>query len=900
MFVIRQSQLDAFRLPHREKIRQQAMAGLRSDGFDVEQLPDGHSFVATDERGAQTRLIYTDRILPETVRQPLGDEYHLSYTKNGQLSGIDYPGGEQLQLSRTPEGLITRLQTAPEQAFSLNYKESILKRVTYPGGAFRQFEHNASGLLTHLTDRTGHTRQYIRDELTGQLIGLVDPLNRTTHFTFDEGYLTGVIYADGSRQTVAYDEEDETLYVSLRDGKGFIQHYNGESLRELIWQDGPWVRFTQDADGRPLSIRTPDSQLTFGYAGHGLAAEQGILGTSQLVYQDNGQLTQVRLATGLVVGYGYDLNGRLSYIDAGDQRIQYEYGPNGLLLNTNYPNGLGQQEIQQHLGGLQQTRLTDKLGKVLAEQRYTYDAEQRLTGIEEAVSGQLCTLTYDAESRLLSVADRQTGQVREQFSYDAAGTLQQLNGWPVRSGPMGEIRAVGPDVWQYDALGNATSLRGPKGPMQLEFARNSTLSSLTINSQRWQYTYDGLGRRISKTDGQVRWQYAWLEGRLLAETYQPTPQANPVVRQYVYHPDTYTPVAFLEGEQLYTLHTDSRGAVTHAFDSRGVLVWQGEYSAFGNCREVVAYVRQPLRLAGQYADDESGLYYNVGRYYAPFVGQYISLDPQWLEQLDTYTYAYARQDPYGRHDPLGDFGPLLIIGGAALVGGLINAGVTAYQGGSWRQVGASFVHGALSGAGAAVGAMVGGIPGLMAGAAAGGFLGTLAEQAINGEPLSIVCALQAAAIEGLLAGTFGLAGKLLGPVLGRLGRAVAQSRIGQAIGRIFRKSSPNTPISGIKPYAKSRPTYGKNQVDDTFENARQPDGKVYDPNTGEEISWDKSRSRNGQWDMGHKPGREYRKLHKDYIDGKITKDEFLNIYRDPRNYQPELPKNNRSHKYEQD
>ncbi|MEZ0539510.1 RHS repeat-associated core domain-containing protein [Fibrella arboris] len=183
-----------------------------------------------------------------------------------------------------------------------------------------------------------------------------------------------------------------------------------------------------------------------------------------------------------------------------------------------------------------------------------------------------------------------------------------------------------------------------------------------------------------------------------------------------------------------------------------MLVWQGEYSAFGNCREVVASIRQPLRLAGQYADDESGLYYNVGRYYAPFVGQYISLNPQWLEQLDTYTYAYARQDPYGRHDPLGDFGPLLIIGGAALVG-----------------------------------AMVGGIPGLMAGAAAGGFLGTLAEQAINGDPLSLVCALQAAAIEGLLAGTFGLAGKLLGPVLGRLagsaGRWAAGTRIGQTLMR---------------------------------------------------------------------------------------------------------------------
>ena len=33
-------------------------------------------------------------------------------------------------------------------------------------------------------------------------------------------------------------------------------------------------------------------------------------------------------------------------------------------------------------------------------------------------------------------------------------------------------------------------------------------------------------------------------------------------------------------------------------------------------------------------------------------------------------------------------------------------------------------------------------------------------------------------------------------------------------------------------------------------------------------------------------------------DGKITKEEFLHRYRDPNNYRPELPINNRSHKYE--
>lgn len=52
--------------------------------------------------------------------------------------------------------------------------------------------------------------------------------------------------------------------------------------------------------------------------------------------------------------------------------------------------------------------------------------------------------------------------------------------------------------------------------------------------------------------------------------------------------------------------------------------------------------------------------------------------------------------------------------------------------------------------------------------------------------------------------------------------------------------------------------------------------------------------------MRHKPGHEYRKLHKDYMDGKITKEEFMTSYRDPNNYQPESPSENRSRKYEAD
>lgn len=76
------------------------------------------------------------------------------------------------------------------------------------------------------------------------------------------------------------------------------------------------------------------------------------------------------------------------------------------------------------------------------------------------------------------------------------------------------------------------------------------------------------------------------------------------------------------------------------------------------------------------------------------------------------------------------------------------------------------------------------------------------------------------------------------------------------------------------------------------------DGIVRDPNTLEELTWDKTRSRAGQWDMGHIRYHEYGRLHSDYMAERISKVEFLEEYRNPDNYLPESVHSNRSHKYE--
>jgi len=58
-----------------------------------------------------------------------------------------------------------------------------------------------------------------------------------------------------------------------------------------------------------------------------------------------------------------------------------------------------------------------------------------------------------------------------------------------------------------------------------------------------------------------------------------------------------------------------------------------------------------LRFQGQYADEETGLRYNLFRYYDPDVGRFVSQDPiGLLGGVNTYRYA---PDPLSWIDPLG-------------------------------------------------------------------------------------------------------------------------------------------------------------------------------------------------------------------------------------------------------
>ncbi|MBJ9165167.1 RHS domain-containing protein, partial [Citrobacter farmeri] len=111
------------------------------------------------------------------------------------------------------------------------------------------------------------------------------------------------------------------------------------------------------------------------------------------------------------------------------------------------------------------------------------------------------------------------------------------------------------------------------------------------------------------------------------------------------------PVVNIRNIHLY--QCDHRGMPVALINREGQTEWKAEADPWGELlsEENPHNIEQPLRLPGQWYDEESELHYNRHRYYDPQQGRYISQDPIGLKgEWNLYQYPL---DPVGYVDPLG-------------------------------------------------------------------------------------------------------------------------------------------------------------------------------------------------------------------------------------------------------
>ena len=101
---------------------------------------------------------------------------------------------------------------------------------------------------------------------------------------------------------------------------------------------------------------------------------------------------------------------------------------------------------------------------------------------------------------------------------------------------------------------------------------------------------------------------------------------------------------------------DRLGSTSLELDDRARILGQEEFYPYGGTALRVLRRRSEApnryRFTGRERDDESGLDHHGARYYAPWLGRWISCDPAGLVD-GTCVYEYCRSNPVAWHDPTG-------------------------------------------------------------------------------------------------------------------------------------------------------------------------------------------------------------------------------------------------------
>ena len=432
------------------------------------------------------------------------------------------------------------------------------------------------------------------------------------------------------------------------------------------------IRRTPTAEGVALGIESDEIAYRHDAAGRVLS-ESGINGAVGYEWDALSNLTGLTLPGGQKLAWLHYGSGHVSAIRFGQQLV------------TEFTRDRLHREVRRTQGAREQLRQYDSLGRrtlqrselstdvtlpeqALLERLYRYTARGELSGVSDTLRGEV-DYGYDAEGRLLKHYEARQGHSRAQFSYDAADNLAASDAAvPVTDNRLQHWQAL---FMKYDHWGNLVSRRNGLYEQHYAYdAENRLVSARGTGPEgrfEARYHYDALGRRTRKivttTHGTTDTRFLWQGYRLLQEQ-----QESGLCSTYLYDPnEAWSPLARVDhlrdqsSGEIYWFNTDLNGAPLEVTDERGAVRWSGQYGSFGEVRHQsegfsrvvnrTAMAHQPLRYAGQYADGETGLHYNLFRYYDPQVGRFIVQDPIGLNGgWNLYQYA---PNPLGWIDPLG-------------------------------------------------------------------------------------------------------------------------------------------------------------------------------------------------------------------------------------------------------
>jgi RHS repeat-associated protein len=339
---------------------------------------------------------------------------------------------------------------------------------------------------------------------------------------------------------------------------------------------------------------------------------------------------------------------------------------------------------------------------------YTYDAIYRLieaSGREHIGQVGQPETTWDDECRvnLPQPNDRQAMRnYTEQYFYDAVGNFEQLihqavNGNWTRAYAYNEPSLIEPakqsnrlssttvgtrtEPYTYDAHGNMTSM--PQlTQMQWDYKDElSVTSRQAVNDtapETTSYVYDTSGQRVRKiTEGQNgmrKNERIYLGGFEIYREFKSNGNDIKLERETVHVMNDKQRIALVETKTITNPDDESPtelirfqfsnhlGSACLELDDKVNVISYEEYYPYGSTSyqavdKNIKTAAKQYRYTGKERDEETGFNHHGARYYAPWLGRWISTDQINIGDGPNL-YVYVHANPIVRTDPTGHVGDL--------------------------------------------------------------------------------------------------------------------------------------------------------------------------------------------------------------------------------------------------